>query len=378
MIDMMPSRLRNLKLAVESYDKSGIPFTFRSGDSFTAAGSSDDVGLYYFIPEIAKLLNISAVSAINVFFILIIGISAALGLTGLFLLFKSLLSRVVSVIGILLLSIATWSIGDLYVAHTVAILSIIPLFLYLVSKKKISRNLFIFFALSGLTLGSLHLIRSHSGTAVIIFITIILLFRIRSNWLQKTAILIVLLSTFMVPKLYVDRLLDKRDAFLVKEDNTYTKVNRKHPLWHSIYIGFGFLSNDYGIEYKDTVAYDKVASIDDEVISLSPRSEKILRAEVISLFKTAPKFVIHTIFSKLGVVLLYLLAFANIGLIAAIKYPKERLLDIAFGSGLAFSALFPVFVMPTPNYALGVIALATLYGIISINYALDSRRTTTI
>ena len=67
---------------------------------------------------------------------------------------------------------------------------------------------------------------------------------------------------------------------------------------------------------------------------------------------------------------MYLLIFANVGLILAYIYPKERLLDFAFAGAMGFNALFGILVLPLAQYLLGLISFSTIYGMISIDFAL--------
>ena len=77
-----------------------------------------------------------------------------------------------------------------------------------------------------------------------------------------------------------------------------------------------------------------------------------------------------TFFAKIGILLMYLVIFANVGLVAAFFYPKPWQIECAFWGALATSSLFSILVLPTIEYSLGFIAFATLYGIVSINYYL--------
>ena len=126
-----------------------------------------------------------------------------------------------------------------------------------------------------------------------------------------------------------------------------------------------------GIVYKDSVAEDKVRSISPNTVKRSPEYEQILKYEVLYILRYKRDFFIYTVFAKIGVMLFFLLKSANLGLIAAYFYPKNRSLDFAFVSALLFSSLFGILVMPLVHYVLGFIAFALFYGLVSVNEAIE-------
>jgi hypothetical protein len=167
----------------------------------------------------------------------------------------------------------------------------------------------------------------------------------------------------------------QRDAYLTTKEGTYRPVIARHPMWHTIYAGLGFLQNDYGMKYDDSVPFAEVKSLDPHAEYLSPEYERVLEREVLSFTAAHPKFVAGTLVVKLGVLLLTFLICANLGLIAAVRYAKPWPIEIAFVVGLLFTSLPSVLAVPRISYLLGYIAFGTLYGIISLDYALQRRRT---
>jgi hypothetical protein len=69
-----------------------------------------------------------------------------------------------------------------------------------------------------------------------------------------------------------------------------------------------------------------------------------------------------------------ILVFANFGLLAALWYPKPWQLDFAFWMAFAVSAAPVVLFAPVPLYRLGVISLAVVYGVVSLDQAFTSRK----
>lgn len=87
-----------------------------------------------------------------------------------------------------------------------------------------------------------------------------------------------------------------------------------------------------------------------------------------------PLFILVTLIAKLRIVLFLLLCWSNGGLLAAAFYPKGWATESAFWSALIFSSLFGIVAIPQVQYLLGFMAFATLYGIVSMDYALERRR----
>ena len=95
-------------------------------------------------------------------------------------------------------------------------------------------------------------------------------------------------------------------------------------MWHSVYIGLGYLPNDLGIRYRDDFAIAKVNELAPDSGYLTPQYEAVLRGEVARVAREHPGFVLRTVVAKLWALGVHLLWFANIGLLAAAWRPKRR------------------------------------------------------
>ncbi len=157
----------------------------------------------------------------------------------------------------------------------------------------------------------------------------------------------------------------------MQQTETYQPAKQGNLFWHSIYIGFGYLNNPRGIEYKDSAAFDKVRSISPDTVVYSKEYVEILKGEIFRIIGTHKNFVLHTVFAKIGVMLFFFLYSANLGLIAAYYYPKKRALESAFLIAILFSTAPGILVMPFRSYILGYIALSLFYGLVSLNEAVE-------
>jgi len=374
-MNIMPCVYQMLHEALSGYQKTGIPLIAYDGNALKPAGVGDDIGIYYFIPKIAHTFGISIDQSINVFFISVILVSFSLGLIGSFLYIKRPLIKWLGIVEIMLLAYGSYFfVGGIYIILSSITIAIIPLFLYLTKRRKLGLPLIIFLLLAGLAIGVAHYLRSHAGTGVLIFMTIILLFYLQISWKQKIVLIMLVVISVLTPMIYFDKLLNRRGAYLTNYNPGYERVPRRHVLWHSIYIGFGFLNNEYGIKYQDEVAIEKVRSISPKALYLSEEYETILRKEIFKLIKNHPLFAAQTVFAKFGAIILYLFIFSNVGLIAVILHRKSWQLETAFWSAMVCNSLFGIFTIPDYRYLMGLIAFATLYGIFSINETIEHIR----
>jgi len=66
--NLMPFRYQHLQWTLKGLEMTGVPLIEYDGTKYLPAGISDDTGIYYFIPQIAKLLNVNLDWAIFIFF----------------------------------------------------------------------------------------------------------------------------------------------------------------------------------------------------------------------------------------------------------------------------------------------------------------------
>lgn len=376
-IRVMDCRYDFLEQTMLGYDKTGVPLIAANNGNLYPAGNTDDLGIYYYIPKICKFFSIPLDKGINLFFSSIIIFSSLLAIIGLLLLFKKPFSRGIGIIGIILISCVQFLVGDLYIVMSSIPVAVVPIFLYLLRSGK--RNfIFGFLFIAGLIISFSNFIRGNSGYAIALFIVMaIVLFKNISLRLKITYISILIVGVIIM-SFFNYTLIKNRDDYMKINNIENTSIG-KHVLWHSIYIGLGYLNNDYGIKYLDEYAMEKVKSIDPNVEYCSNEYEKILKQEVFSFVINHKYFTFETLSAKFGVVLAFIILFANIGLIIAIKnYRQRNFMYSPFGIALLFNSAYGLLVAPKIFYLLGLIAFSALFGIISlcsgIEYYLDKNR----
>jgi len=206
-----------------------------------------------------------------------------------------------------------------------------------------------------------------------LFLATSFLITTRFSWKVKTIYVSIFLCAMLSVFIYFGYLVEERDSYYYsKIGSTYNPPLNHHVFWHSVHCGFGFLNNEYGIVWQDENAKETVAAIDPNAHYGSPEYNAILKNSILHLIKSDPHFFLRTIFAKLGVCLMYLLIFGNVGLLISLFYPKGLLIELPFAIGIAFNASFGIIVMPYPDYLLGLIAFSAIYGMVAIDFALDS------
>ncbi|MBI4022812.1 hypothetical protein HY375_01460 [Candidatus Berkelbacteria bacterium] len=370
----MQSRQDSLEQALHGLERTGTPLVSELPDGQLApAGFTDDVGIYWFIPALARWLDIPVDQAQVVFFWGLMVSALVVGLIATWRLFRSWPERLVATIALGLLATYGLFIWDVYVISAIAPLLLIPAFLAFLDGGKVSRWHAGFFFLAGLLMASSNLIRSHSGTVVLIFMVVALGSVPTLALKTRVAFALFLVAGLAVIQLVFTGLIANRDAYLVAHQPGYLPVEDVHPIWHNLYIGFGYLAppfNPFGITYSDTVADQAARSVNPDVDYVSAEYEAILKQQVFEILRTEPRFFFDTIFAKLGIVFFFLLKFANLGLVAKLITRLPAWQEWAFWAAMAFGALPGLLVIPTPHYLLSFLALATLYGLSSINAAL--------
>ena len=370
----MPSRYIHLVYTLAGYQKTGMPLIEFYNNDFFPSNAADDLGIYIVIPKIAYFFNLSLTTAIAIFFYGILTLPTLISISGFFKLYSSLLQRAIASIGVMALMLFTWSIGEVYLAYYACAIIIIPWGLYFIKQEKISFYFLFYLFLSGFTISFFHYIRAYSGIGPLLFIITLVGLNAQFSLKQKSVFFLSLLIGLSLPISYFTYAYNQHKKYATEHFPNQPIGQKNHVLWHNTYIGFSFLNfknpDPEYLQWGDNYAAEKVQSINPEIINNSPEYEEILKQEILKLIKKYPIFVLATIFAKIGILFLYLLIFCNFGLLAAFFYPKPWQEELAFWLALGFSSLFPLLVIPVSEYSLGFISFATLYGIVSINYAL--------
>jgi hypothetical protein len=186
------------------------------------------------------------------------------------------------------------------------------------------------------------------------------------SWWRRAMLFAAMVIGLVIPTLHINSLLDIRRPFI---DQSNEQFKDQHVFWHTVYAGFGFLNNDFGIKWDDATVDEHAKKVDPTVVYPFARYEAVVRGMVFDLMRHHLQFVVQTWFAKFGVILYYLFLFANIGLLLAFFYRKPWQIDLMFFVAITFSSLFGFLALPGRYYLLGMLACAVLYCIVSVDYA---------
>ena len=381
-ISFMASRYRDLLQVVEGYRLSCEPLVAFDGKTFVPAGLSDDPGLYYLIPGLARALGITLGRSITLVFSCVLALGTIFGIVGFLASLESGIGKAISIIALLLLTGAAHRTGDVYVFEFAAAAAVLPWALYFMrglptgpfkEKTRSSQAVAVFLFVAGFTTAAFGLVRSSAALPTLLIVSVLLLFLFPARIRNKIALLAILLLGFALPRLYFHHLLSRREAFLKQNVPAYQVGSSRHIWGHFLYSGLAFVSNPYVPgEVSDETAKNKVRSLAPDAPYLSREYDHVLLREIASIARQHPVLVFFTILAKLGVLAGVIVLFANLGLVGAWIYPKPWPVESAFWLALALASAPEVLYFPLPQYLLGVMSLATVYGVISLDHALAS------
>jgi len=369
-IGIMADRHEALTEALLGWQRTGIPLIAFDGQRFLPAGCSDDIGIYYSVPMLSKSLRISLSDAIDLFFADIVLVSAVLGAIGLFMVCRTPIGKILAITVVLLVSLFALKIGDVYTIQSSAVLGFVPWVLFFATKAN-HWSIVLFVFLSAAALGTADLIRSHAGTAVLIFMALVFAFQLQAKGYFKFLLATAAVLGLLIPLGYSRKLLVQRDTYL--RDHGYTSVVGlgQHGFWHVVYLGLGYVNNDVVPGYRDEFAAAKVREMAPNVLYASPEYDDYLKHEVIHIVLQHPSLVLENIAAKMGVILCLIIFCANLGLLATFYYPKRWPTEVGFWSAIAFESMIGFVAIPAKAYLLGLIAFTVLYGLISVDEALE-------
>jgi hypothetical protein len=359
---LMTSRYVQMVQAARGYNCSGTATVGFDGHSYAQVGVADDPGLVVLIPTISSLTGVSLADTFDLVVFVVIALGVLIGYAGFWRLYPDQRVRWMGAAVFLCLGLAEAKVADVYIFQTSPLIAGIPWVLHFaLSRKPFALNVsatLLAFACSWCSLVRI-------GTTLICMVFLITLFAARWR-VQKIYLPLLLITLACVPSMIFKRhLITRRDTILNGTGETANAVNH-HIVWHSIYIGLGFIPNSEVPEYNDSVALNKVRSIDPTAPNASAEYEAILRREVFNLAKRKPMLLIENLAAKAGIVMLWVLI---------LLFPSRRFLfaerevlwlDAAFVLAIGLSAMNAILVYPKSAYLLTFLCLTFLYSSIKL------------
>lgn len=352
---IMPSRLEEMNAAMRGYDSTQ---TFLVGvadnNTFFPLGVQDDFGLSFYGTLLNSYLGVPIDKVFPMLLSIVILIGFGIATWGILRRFKSGNAVVMMTILNTALAVFAFKRGDVYATNYIT--SSI-LFALLINQWKQAKEIIIPFSFASLLLGLIELIRSKSGLGGLLSIMLLLfLLPSRVSFFKKSLIAICCFMMFSFHGIIKNKLAEDRNHWFSVNQQKVISNNIGHPVWHSVYIGLGLVSNTHGITYQDEVAANKVKEIGGEnIVFCSKEYEEILKTEVFRLLKTDSVFILKSLGLK---ALICLVVFAILGF--PLWYYKEIKLLLLSAPFLLLSFLPAILVYPRINYMLGAILFLTV------------------
>jgi hypothetical protein len=359
---LMTSRYVAMVQAARGNQCTGTTAVGYNGHQYLQTGESDDPGIIELMPAISRFFGMSIANSYDLVILAVVSLGILIGYAGFWKLFSERRLRWIGVAVFFCLAIAEAGIADEYMFQVSPLIAAIPWLLYLGTTGK---NLALTLGATLLAFCSSWCSLIRSGSLVIGLTFLLTLFAVRYRS-QKPLLPLVLIVTACIPSALFERsVISRRDAAMAKIGEQ-AKAENSHAFWHTFYIGFGFIPNSEVPAYKDSVAAEKVHSIDPSAAYSSAKYQAILRREFWSLLKRRPMLVIATLAAKAGIMIL---------LASILLYPVRRLIfaepaiswfDAASLLTIGMSALNGIVAVPKASYLLTFLCLIFLYSSIKL------------
>jgi hypothetical protein len=367
-MDIMPCRIINFHQTIATFKATGMLLLklVEGVLSPLEYGYGGDPEINVFVPVLMEWFSLSLDQAIWWTYAIITAVGFIVAVTGFLKLCQDGVSRLVAILGVLGITAVCYVIYDIYLLSFFALCFVPWLFVFLPRKNILSLALYCV-VVGSLTV-SINFLRLHTATALGLMVVSAILFYYNFSW-RTLVLLLCFGSGAGITSWGINQALEVRNKYLDEHGVAHDAAHLPHTFWHNIYAGLGFITNDYGLYYSDNCSIAKVQELAPEVEYLSEEYEITLRDETLRIVKHHPQFVLKMLFAKGGILLYYLLLFANIGLVCAWFYRKPWYIEIPYWLAMGFSALPGIVTIPVAPYLTGFFTAATFYGIHSIVWA---------
>jgi hypothetical protein len=368
-IALLGSRQEGIAGSVAVLDNGGPPLVVRRGGSYRPANEGDDQGIFLILGELGHLTGTDdAVALFKEFSGAAMGALVALAPLAAFLLFESALLALLAPLG-LLASFPVLASRDVYFVNAWIVLFGLPI-AYLALERPWSRRVALtLLGVAAFAASWCNAIRAHSATGVGVALAAAAFLR-EGSWRARAAgVAVVAVCYASISPIAMSAIQSHAYSQAHVHDQAGTEA---HVLWHSAYIGLGYLPNEWGIRWSDRVAEDTVHRIDPNAAFLSPRYEAILRHRYFSIVEHHPFWAARLYAVKAAASIwdsvkrggfLALLVPAALLLGRNRELLRRRLLLLAPAALVA--AVPPLLAIPT-NYDSGLIACLDLAGALAL------------
>jgi len=297
-IELMGARQEAIQKSISVLNHGGPPLLSSVGGVPVPAEAGDDPGMILYLSVLGHATGTTdSLLLLKWFFISAFALLLAAYPVIWFELLSSLSAALISPI-LVLLQFRFLAIQDIYWVSAWCVLFCLPL-LMVVYRRWGRSSLAL---LSGVMLiASLaSSVRSQAGLPIFFSAVIVVFLRVRP-WISRMIVVAVLAVAYTaVSGSALNAVRHYRDTSAgVDLSHKYTN---SHTLWHSAYIGLGFVPNKYGIKYNDSVAIDAVKRKNSSAVYLSREYERAIRSIYFDFVRRHPWFAIQGYLRKATVV----------------------------------------------------------------------------
>jgi hypothetical protein len=288
---IMSSRAIDLRDALTVLKQGGPLLLGRHGStgSYYPVGSTDDEGIYVYIPLLSNMFGVSSpTSMLRDVYVVLYGLLAAVYPVIFYRLTRSLSAALLAPL-MMLVYVLSMGFDDIYWIPAWGMFALLPV-VFLLARDWPRLG---FLGLLGIALAAswLSSIRGDSGLGVAIAASIVLLMR-RWRWWKLVPALALLAVTYLSINAFVlNAIRIHRDRWIANKALIRNQPTM-HPLWHPAYLGLGYLPNNYGIYFSDSVAAARVQREAPGTAYLSSRYESVLRKAYFNIVREHPTEVV--------------------------------------------------------------------------------------
>jgi hypothetical protein len=379
---IMPEQAKGLRASLTVLEHGGPLLLGRhslAGKPY-AVGTAEE-GIYVYFPLFSHLLGVrDPVSMVRYFYVALFGLSIAVYPLVFYRLTRSLLAGIIAPLA---LHICARSFGynDVYWVPAWVALTLLPL-VYLLDREWPRLALP---ALMGISLvgGWASSIRADSGLAVVIATVAVVLLRRWRWWRIPPAVALLLLAYLSIGAFVLPAVREHRDDRVGASDATVLEHEQSSAhIWHTAYIGLGYLPNDYDICYEDRFAIGRVQRDAPGTRYLSNRYNTVLRSAYFGIVRRHPVEVIKQYAAKLLVttadtapyLLIVLLTMPAMLLLDPERRIRRRWILLTLPA-IVVAYLPPMIAIPNESYEQGLYGVLGVIGILGVCWCLERTET---
>lgn len=360
---MMDARARPIAASIRELDRGGPPLWTTSVETCGKAlacptAPADDQGIFLYLPLAGHFLHISDPYVLIKWFQIVLTTTVVVIYP---LVFYEIFGSVLVAIAAPFVVLTKMSIvedTEVYFAMAWAVLLGLPALFALHGRTSRTARALLVVVVVAAAIAST--IRLHAGLPI-------LLGALLSTWLTAQTLRSKLAMSVLLVAAYFPVLDIPYDVARYRDAVTGTSytslLEGQHGIWHSIYIGLGYLPNPYGITFNDNAGDVAAHRVDPNVVFGTREYQEIMRGVVLDLARRDPGFILANIVVKTGaagVAGLDLLGPVGLAVPLMLLVGKRRrslrTLALIAAPAVLITLSVPVLYVPYPQYTVGWLA----------------------